>query len=154
MELLQRLIAILGLEGGATEDQLVMAFTKLVEAAKKIQEAVEAKWDAEDAARAALPNEMPMDEAIGKVLVLVDDGAVALANEKTARTQIEESLTVEKAARTAAEESFTAERKERVVLLVNEAVSSGKILPADKDTWLKDLGEDFAKKSLALALRQ
>ena len=151
MELLQRLIAILGLEGGATEDDVVSAFAKLVEAARKIKEAVEAKWDAEDAAREALPNEMPIDEAIGKVLVLVGDGELALANETSARTELETALAGEKEARTAAEEALKAERKERIVLLVNEAVASGKILPATKEQWLKDLEEDFDVKLEVLA---
>ena len=151
MELLQRLIAILGLEGGATEDDVVSAFAKLVEAARKIKEAVEAKWDAEDAAREALPNEMPIDEAIGKVLVLVGDGELALANTTAAKTELETSLAAEKEARTAAEESFKTERKARVLLLVNEAVTDGKVLPADKDRWVTELEENFDKKSLALA---
>lgn len=151
MNLLARLIAILGLEGGASEDDLVSAFTKLVEAARKIKEAVEAKWDAEDAAREALPNEMPVDEAIGKVLVLVGDGELALANTTAANAELETGLTAEKEARTAAEESLKAERKERIVLLVNEALTSGKILPADKDKWLKDLDDDFGTNLEVLA---
>jgi len=151
MELLQRLVAILGLKEGGSEDDVVSAITKLVEAAKKIKEAVEAKWDAEDAAREALPNEIPIDEAIGKILVLVGDGELALANATSAKTEIETSLAAEKDARTAAEEALAAERKERIVLLVNEALTSGKILPADKDKWLKDLEEDFDVKHQVLA---
>ena len=56
MNLLQRLIALLGDAAIKTEDDAVNAVSNIINAVKKITESVEARWKAEDAARQALPN--------------------------------------------------------------------------------------------------
>lgn len=159
MELLQRLIAILGLEGGdATEEGVVTAITRLREAAQKIKEALDARWQAEDAAREALPSEMPLEQQTVQVLGLLDESATALANERTAREQaagqvqtLQQQLTAEQAAHTQADEAFKGERRARAELLVNEAVAGGRVLPADRDRWIEELVGDFDSKSVELA---
>ena len=150
MGLLEKLRAIIGLDSG-TEDDVVSAVTHLVEAAKKIREAVDAKWDAESAAHTALDNSKPLDEVVGNVIKMVSEADTALANEKTAKEAVDLALANEKTAKTEIETSFGSERKERIVLLVNEAVVAGKVLPADVDSWQSDLEADFDGKSVELA---
>jgi len=154
MDLLQRLIALLGLgkDGAedASEDGVISAVTKLLEAAKKLRESVDAKWDAEDAAYQAVPNEAPVEDRLGVVLQVLDGRVEALTNEKTG---IETQLAEAQAAHTEAAESLKAERKARIELLVNQAVADGRITPAQKPQWLGDLesAEDFDAKAAALA---
>jgi len=154
MDLLQRLIALLGLgkDGAedANEDGVVSAVTKLIEAAKKLKESIDAKWDAEDAAYQAVPNEAPLDERLGVVLRVLDGQVEALTNEKTGiETQLSEAQT----AQSESAESLKAERKARIELLVNQAVADGRITQAQKAQWLGDLeaAEDFDAKAEELA---
>lgn len=151
MNILQRLIAILGMAEGASEDDVVMAATKLVEAAKKIREAMDAKWDAEDAALNALPNEATLDERLAKLFEVLDGKIAGLANEQTELTTIKEQLTQETAKREQAELDFANERQTHAATLVEAAIRDGRVLPADKDKWISDLTSDFTGKAESLA---
>lgn len=81
MNLLQRIIALLGLDAGTDEDNAIGKIQSLFDAAKKISDAVDARWKAEDAARVAVANEAP---AIDRGLALFADQEKQLqaANEK------------------------------------------------------------------------
>lgn len=72
----------------------------------------------------------------------------ALANEKAAgvagKTALETALANEKAV-------VKAERAARIELLVNAAITDGRVTLAAKPQWLADLDADFAGKSVALA---
>lgn len=151
MELLQRLIAIIGVEAGTSEDDIVMAVTNLVTAARKIREAMEAKWDAQDASHAALPNEMLLDEVVGKVLALSETDAKALANEIAAHVVTTKSLTDQGVELKTATDNFATERGIRIEACCNEWITDGKILLANKEAVVVELKADFDGKVAAMA---
>ena len=134
MDLLQRLIAILGLgkDGAddANEEGVVATVTKLVEAARKIREMIEARWDAQDAAYAAVPNEATDDARMLAVLAHVDGQLQELTNQHTEATGQVEPLEQKV---TDLESALKAERGARVELLVNQAITDGRLKLADKD---------------------
>lgn len=82
----------------------------------------------------------------------------ALANEQTARTNLESQLTTARAAVTTAETALANERaahaatvKSRNETLVSSAIREGRVLEANRQTWLNRLERDFAGESAALA---
>ncbi len=86
------------------------------------------------------------------------EAETTLANEKAARTgadaakaQAEQALANEKKAKETAEAALASERKERIGLVVANAIAAGKIMPADKDRWTADLGKDFEAKMTELS---
>ena len=95
MSLLERLRAILSVEGG--DEDVVTAVTKLYEVAKKIREAMEAKWDAQSAASDVLPNESPLDDAVSQTFGLIEDKLVIFANQKTELDTAQTALAAETA---------------------------------------------------------
>lgn len=82
----------------------------------------------------------------------------ALANEQTARTNLESQLTTARAAATTAETALANERtahaatvKSRNEALVSAAIREGRVLEANRATWLSRLERDFVAESTALA---
>lgn len=79
--LMQRLLALIGDELVKTGDDIVARFQQLLDVAKKVKEAVELRWKAEDAARTATANEAtPLDKLLA--LFKADGDALAAANAK------------------------------------------------------------------------
>ncbi len=124
--LMQRLVAILGDASVATEDQIVERWMQLIDAAKKVAAAAEARWRAEDAARVSVPNEAP---PVDRLVALLDDSLTArttaanelatlrqtVIDEAASRTRTEADLAdvraqlaAERTARATAEQSLTA----------------------------------------------
>ena len=155
MDLLQRLVALMGLgkDGAedATEDGVISAVYKLLEAAKKMKEEIEARWDAQDAAFDAVPNSAGFDEQGALLLTVLDGKLETLANEKTTLQTQHDEIT---AARDELQTSFTTERGERIELLVNQAVTDGRVTIADKPSWVEKLvaaeGDVFGTECEAL----
>jgi hypothetical protein len=136
MDLLKRLLAVLGLADTVTADDAVARIGMMKAALEKLMASVETRWKAEDAARQALSN-VAAEDQLAQVFAGMDairaerDAAIAVANEARAAT--------------------TAERAARVELLVSNAVAAGIITPAQKEQWLKDLADQFEAKSVELS---
>jgi hypothetical protein len=85
-------------------------------------------------------------------------GATAVANEKTARATAEDlarkahvALDQELTARKAAEVNLANERKERINLILANAIAAGKITEAQKPQWAADLAASFDAKLVELS---
>lgn len=136
MDLLKRLLAVLGLAETATADDAVARIGMMKAALEKLMASVENRWKAEDAARQALSN-VSAEDQLAQVFSGMDairaerDAAIAAANEARSAT--------------------TSERAARVELLVSNAVAAGILTPAQKEQWLKDLAEQFEAKSAELS---
>lgn len=147
MNLLQRLIALLGDESVQDDDAMVMAVSKLIEAAKALKASVESKWQAEDAARLALPNAGdPFALAAGFIAHL--EGSVSVATANAAALAEKAGLVATLGAQ------LTAARTAHAETLVNAAVSRGSVLQEHAASRVADLvnaGEGFAAKAAELA---
>ena len=136
MDLLKRLLAVLGLADTVTADDAVARIGMMKAALEKLMASVETRWKAEDAARQSLSN-VAAEDQLAQVFAGMDairaerDAAIAAANEARAAT--------------------TAERAARVELLVSNAVAAGILTPAQKEQWLKDLADQFEAKSVELS---
>lgn len=140
MNLLQRLIALLGDEAIATDDDVVSAVQKMIEAIKTLRESVDARWAAEDAARQALPN-------AGDTFALAS-GCIAhfgtLAETLNARADLVDPLTGELATL----------RGDFARHLVGDAVSRGALLQDHAAARIADMvnaGDAFGTKAKELA---
>lgn len=82
-------------------------------------------------------------------------GATAVANEKTARATAETALANERTERAAKEASLQStiqsERKERINLILANAIAAGKITEAQKPQWAADLAASFDAKVVELS---
>lgn len=143
MNLLQRLLALVGLETVKTEDDVVSFVSQAVAALKKIKEATDARWKAEDAARMALPNEAPAEDRLIALLGGLDESATLLANEVQTRQRVETDLADVKAKCTAAEEALKTSRRGHAELLFANAAREGRVTPAQKDGWIGKFDQDF-----------
>lgn len=162
MDLLQKLVAILGLgtEGAeaASVDGAVSAVTKLLEAVKKARAEMEARWDAQDATLSAVPNEAGIDEQATALLNVLDGRMASLVNDQTALQTLHDELVVARddltVSRDALQTSFTDERVARVELLVNQAITDGRVKTADQASWVERLnaavGDAFATECTEL----
>jgi hypothetical protein len=157
MELLKRLISLLGLPNAeaspATPESVVSAVEGLVNSAAKTRAALDARWDAQDAALAAVPNEAPIEERLAALLAAGAARLETLANERGA---VDAQLAAAIAERDAAQSAANSARKAHIELLVNEAVSAGRITPAQRDQWIADLAAatDLDAKAAELANAQ
>lgn len=172
MDLLKRLLALLGLPDTTTEDDAVSTVQKMFDAARKIRDAMQARWAAESAAGSALPalcNEAGDDERLGALLTALVEGrqthldkVLGLENEKRTAgeqlTALQALLAASKARVAELEGQHTAlvnekhaERTARIGILLDQAVKEGRIAPAKRAEWETALGADFAGKSVALA---
>jgi phage I-like protein len=106
MDLLKRLLALLGMPDTASAEDLVAKVTDL-----------------------SAKTETATSECNAAVLAATEARA-ALANAEAARAS---------------------ERGARIELLVSNAIAAGRITPAQKDQWIKDLAEQFDAKSIELS---
>ena len=129
MDLLQRLLALIGIESVKTEDDVVGHVNKLLAALKKMRAAEEARWAADSAAREALVNAADPEAMADAALALMDASVVVL------------------------EQRIKDERTGRAALLVNAAIVEGRLMPAQRDNWLGDLvnADDFDHRAGMLA---
>lgn len=111
MNLLQRLLALIGKDAVKTEDEAVAHITSLVNSAAGI----------------------PAKDA--KIVELTNSGTATGTELATVKTE----LATAKAALATAEDGRKAERKARVVVLVNAAVTDGRITPAEVEKFTVDL---------------
>jgi hypothetical protein len=134
MTLLERIKALFARDDINCEDDVVGAVQTLINAVKKLRESVDARWDLEDMARAALPNDAGdlvviggyVEHAAGQLTELVNAAsahAALAADFEAHKTQAAAELA-------AALDQVQQERKARVIELVNQAVADGRILPA------------------------
>lgn len=141
MDILQRLIAILGMDPATTIDDVIAKIDTMKAALNKMVAAIDAQCQAEacacDAANSA---DVKLAELfkLGSGLRTERDAAITAANEAKA------ALEGEKA-------TVAAERAARIDLLVSNAIIAGKLTPAQKEQWLKDLAESFDSKSVELS---
>lgn len=106
-----------------------------------------------------LANEATEEQVKAKVTDLLKrPEPTALANEQTARTTAETQLTEAKNKLTTAETALANERtahaataKARNEALVASAIKDGRVVEANRQTWLSRLDRDFATESTALA---
>lgn len=136
MELLKRLLALLGLAETATCDDAINKIAAMKAALQKLMENIETRWKAEDAARAALSN-VASEEQLAQVLAAAD----------TARTERDAAMAAANEARAA----LAAERGARIDLLVSNAIAAGVLTPAQKEQWTADLAAGFEAKTVELA---
>lgn len=140
MDLLHRLIALIGDANLKTDDDIVSAVQKMIAAAQALKASVDSRWAAEDAARAALPNASdPFALANGFILHL--GGTVQTLN---ARAALVDAL----------QARLTAERTAHATTLVNAAVVRGAVLQEHAAGRIADLvnaGDVFADKARELS---
>ena len=143
MTLLERIKALLGMDSVTDEDSAVSAVQALVDAARKIREMIDSRWQAEDAARAALPNGIALDalaEAFAEHLAAqVARGATAA---EEAAAQLANAQTAAETARTElanAQAAAKAERSGRASLVIDAAISAGRIVLGDRDARIAEL---------------
>jgi phage I-like protein len=140
MDLLQRLIALIGDAELKTDDDVVSAVSKMIEAAKALKKSVESRWDAEDAARAALPNASdPFALAAGYIAHIG-----ATVETLNARAGLVDGL----------QAKLDAAVKAHATGLVHAAVARGAVLQAHADSRIADMchaGDAFAAKADELA---
>lgn len=136
MNLLQRLIALLGDAAIKTEDDAVNAVSNIINAVKKITESVEARWKAEDAARQALPNAGDPLELIagyiGNLEQTADAAAQTAALAETLNARLAET------------------RTEFARNIVGAAVARGAVLQEHAESRVQDMvnaGDAFAAKA-------
>lgn len=157
MNLLQRLLALIGGDTAKTEDDVVGFVQNLIDSAKATLAATKARWDAEDAARAcdtSMPNSSPA-EALGALLKLLDDKGAAA---KTEHATLVNSLAAAETGRQEAQASLIAFRTAAAEPLVALAVSGGRVLPAKREEALASLvnaatPEAFTAAAAELAAR-
>lgn len=150
MNLLQRIIAILGLDD-ISEDGVILAITKLFETAKKVTEASDARWDAESAARDALPNEIAPGDKVVQLFELLEGKIAALANQSTELTTAQAAVASETTKREEAETSFANARKAHATILIDQGIISGKLLQGDRDSRIEAMVGDFDGQVTLLA---
>lgn len=125
---LKKLAAPLGLDPEtATEESITAALTALADKKHETDETLATEKAAKEAAQ------------------------TAMANEATARTAAETALANEQAARAAAETAFANERKERIDLVLADAIRTGRITEAQRGPWANELATAFDTKSVELA---
>ena len=139
--LLERIKALLGMDGINNDDDALGAIGVMMTAIRRIKESVDARWSAEDAARAALPNTAGDMDVIEGYIALADARLAEMANALSAHhgetAQLATATTELATAReriTALEADVAAERGARAAELVNQAVAAGRLLPADAET--------------------
>ena len=106
-----------------------------------------------------LPENATEEQATAAITALkARPESATLANETAAKTAAEGKVTAlegEKSTLTTkvteAQTALANERKERIGGLVADAIRTGRILEAEKETWTRRLGENFAAESTALA---
>ena len=138
MTLLERLRALFGREDIASEDDVVGLVQTMIGALKKLRESIDVRWQVEDAARAALPNDAGDLAVIGGYVEHAAAQLVDMANAVQARAAQDADIAAREqsvgVALAQARAAFAAEREARVVDLVNQAVADGRILPAHAET--------------------
>jgi len=150
MDLLQRLLALIGRDEVKTDDDVVSSVQKLIEAVKKIREASDAEWAGEAAAREALANTADDETFATDLLRVVGESFAELTNSvgthSTRAGELETQLTTITADR-------DAHRLARAEALVNTAIEGGRVVVGQKDTWLESLvnAADFAAEAAKLA---
>lgn len=135
MNLLQRLIALIGDTGITTEDDAINAVSKIITAVRKLQQSIDARWEAEDAARRALPN-------AGDPLALIEGYIAKL--ETTAEAANASAAQVENL--TAA---LNAARTSLATRCVHAAVARGAVLQEHAESRIADCvnaGDAFAAR--------
>lgn len=136
MNLLDRLKALINKDDIQTEDDVVGMFQRMLDALKKLRDAQQDKWTAQDVAYEVAENESIIEHAVR--LIEGQDELIAAANEavpeasQTRIAELETEVQAQKdlvaAANTAAAGAF-----------VDLAIAQGKVLPADKQTQLDAL---------------
>jgi phage I-like protein len=90
--------------------------------------------------------------AAGTDLIIAKDTAETnLANEKTARAAAQTAQASESVARTTAETALANERKARIDLVLDNAITGGKITAAQRPQWASELEQNFDAKLVELA---
>lgn len=156
MNLLQRLLALIGGDTTKSEDDVVSFVQKLIDSAKATMEAAKARWDAENAASncdTAIPNSATPAEALAALLKRLDEKGAAV---QTAHAALVNSHATAETARQQAEASLVAFRSAAAAPLVDAAVAGGRVLPAKRDEALASLvnaatPEAFTAAAVALA---
>jgi hypothetical protein len=153
MELLNRLIALIGKDDVKSEDDVVGFVQKLMDGMKAIKKAQEERWKAEDAAyQATATNEDPSEMFAGLMSVIDGKHQTALssaANETP--VEAKQQITTLEEQVSAANEALDASRKAHSTLLINQALEAGRITPAQKESWEGKFDADFVSAANELA---
>ena len=151
MNLLQRLLAVIGLDTVKTEDDVVGHITKLTAAVAAMRGHIRGRWEAERAIEQALP--MPNEgEELESLPALIErlDGRLA------ASAELPNEVAAIAAERDAALAGRDAWRAAAAGALVDAAVRDGRVLPAERDGALVPMAnaatpDDFAAAALQLS---
>jgi hypothetical protein len=151
MDLLQRLIALFPEKNRPTDEQsLVTSVMALIQACTMIQDAIEKRWRAEDAARIAVANDAVWNEkAVGLItaanvvaLPVVDltpkvtelQGLLDAANTLVTTTTQEKETALASAANV---------RDQLAGHIIDVAIAGKKLKPEDRAAWLKEFEKDL-----------
>ena len=156
MNLLQRLLALIGGTTVKTEDDVVSFVQNLLESAKATMAAAQTRWDAENAAAqcdTAMPNSATPADALKALLGRLDAARTAAKTESAAAAVALANATTAQQTATA---TLLAFRKAAAEPLVTAAVAGGRVTPAKKDEALASLvnaatPEAFTTAAAALA---
>lgn len=97
-----------------------------------------------------MPETATVDDLVSQITALLAKMDTTMAECNAATLAANEAKT----ALANAETARAAERGARIELLVSNAIASGRITPAQKDQWIKDLSEQFDAKSVELSNAQ
>lgn len=147
MDLLQRLIALLGDDAIKTEDDVVNAVANIINAIKKIRDSIDARWKAEDATRQALPNASdPFALMSGYIEFCDKQLLVVTANSASLKTSQALAETLQG--------QIKAVRTEFATAMVNAAVARGAVLQEQATARIEDMvnaGDAFGARLKDLA---
>lgn len=153
MNLLQRLLALIGKDDVKSEDDVVGFVQRLIDGMKAIKKAQEERWKAEDAAyQATAPNEDPAVTFAGLMSVIDGKHQAALTSAfNEMPLEAKQRITALETEVSAANEALATSRKAHADLLITGALESGRIVPAQKEAWEGKFGADFESAANELA---
>lgn len=139
-EMKELLLKLLGLANEATDEQIQAAAKDVDVPALKLALANESAARAADKAT----HETALANSKGDLQLALSASAKLAEDAKTAKAESDKAIEL-------ANTALKAERAGRIELLVNAAVSDGRVTLADKPKWLADLAADFDGNLVALA---
>jgi phage I-like protein len=155
MNLLQRLIALINNDDITSEDDVFGFVSQAIEALKKIREAAEARWKAEDVAWETAANTMQLDQIVTKLFDEADQALSVAGNEISQKldavTEAANSKDQTITALRAEVDALTIHRDTRIKDILDAAISEGRILAANRADFEARFFEDFDATAVAVA---
>lgn len=155
MNLLQRLIALINMESVTSEDEVYGFVSTAINALKKIKEAAEARWKAEDATWEVTANTMPLDQIVSQLFAEADQAVSVAGNEVSQKleavTEAANSKDQTITALQAEVAALTPHRDARIKDMLDAAISEGRVLAANRAEIEAKFLLDFDATAIAVA---